>query len=469
MHVIVKRIFSKGVIIIIVAAILLSATVYVWQTYLMDTSTVEQVFRVEQGDTLHTIANKLKQEGLIKFRTGFYFSYYVFGRGKPITPGGYKLQPSMSLRDILYTFEEKPWARYITIPPNISKEKIAQIFADALSWDELDRQFFATTYGGMQWQRYHDYMEKIFSTTYEWKKTKTETFLTLSALYYDDQYDFFKNLYVPGTYEIPIDASRAQVAGVLIEYFVKQYPDEEASLTRFLDSDSMDNVANLIEKEMVLMPDIVAIPPQDIVVKRVDGASYLQFTTSYWNKGRGPLELIADPKTKDLPGDLDRKVYQRIYQLDGDYTERLAGVFLWHSPHRHYHFTDFAVYTLEPVEIDSAEYAEKQSLKSTFCVRDSEPVDLTHPGANKSASYKVCGKERQGISPGWADSYYYTYVDQKFDVSNAPKGTYRLSIKINPKDRFDEITKDNNIGEVLIKLDVKNGKVEVLEEKQYGF
>jgi len=224
---------------------------------------------------------------------------------------------------------------------------------------------------------------------------------------------------------------------------------------------------------MVLMPDIVAIPPQDLVLKQTDGKTNLLFTTSYWNKGRGPLELIPDQSVKGIQADHERNIYQRIYSLDGDYTERLSGKFLWHSPHLHYHFQDFAVYELEPLGNPltgaSIPKVDKQSQKSTFCIRDSEPIDLSHPGADKAASYTICGKERQGISPGWADSYYYTYVDQKFDVTNFPKGTYRLTIKINPLNRFDEITKDNNIGEVIFDLDVTNNKLTILSEKNYGF
>jgi hypothetical protein len=89
-------------------------------------------------------------------------------------------------------------------------------------------------------------------------------------------------------------------------------------------------------------------------------------------------------------------------------------------------------------------------------------VDLSHPGAQKEAGYKICGKERQGISQGWADSYYYTYKDQKFDITNLPKGVYRLKVVINPDDRFDEITKDNNTTEVLVAIDVEKNSAKVI-------
>ncbi|HEY9583736.1 MAG TPA: endolytic transglycosylase MltG, partial [Candidatus Paceibacterota bacterium] len=381
----------------------------------------------------------------------YYFSHFAFGREAHPEPGGYKLSSAMRIRDMVYALEEKPWAKYVTISPDTTKEQMGEIIGEALGWGTLDRQYFAHTYAGMQWQNYEEILEEIFEKQYAWDKTEKEAFLTLSALYYDSQHDFLKKMYVPGTYEIPIDSSRAQVAGLLMEQFDKQYKDKKGALDSSLDKSTMDNIAKLIENEMVLMPDIVAIPPQDVTLKNVDGRTNLLFTASYWNKGRGALEFVADQSTREVEGDVERKVNQRIYHLDGDYEEHLSGVFLWHKEHRHYHFKDFAIYTLEPVEnIEGSNFPEKLSFKSTFCVRDSEPTDLSHPGADRNASYKVCGKERQGISPGWADSYYYTYIDQKFDITNIPKGVYKLKITINPENRFEEITKENNIGEALL-------------------
>lgn len=469
---IIRRIFSFRVLMVSIVAIAIAITAYLTLLYTSPTSPADVHFRVGEKDTVHTIAQRLTTEGVIKHRIFFYFTYYIFGRQDPIDPGGYKLSNTMKVREIVRVLELNPASTYVLIPDDVSKEDIAGILADALGWGMLDRQYFSHTYAGMQWQKYQELIEESFQKQYKWNDTKTHTFLTLSALYYDGAYDFLKDMYVPGTYEIPLDASRAQTAGILIDRFSVEHPDDRQALARFIDRPSADSVVKLIEEQMVLMPDIVAMPAQDMTLKEAGDRTYLQFTTSYWNKGRGPLELIPDESTKGVRTDHDRKIYQRIYSLDGDYTERLSGTFLWHSPHLHYHFQDFAIYELEPLGsplgAGNIPKVDKQSQKSTFCIRDSEPIDLSHPGADKKASYTICGKERQGISPGWADSYYYTYVDQKFDVTNFPKGTYRLTIKINPLSRFDEITKENNVGEVIFDLDVSNDKITITSEKTYG-
>lgn len=459
-------IFSKKGLFITLTVIVASAAVYFVALSSAHISTEERLFRVEEGSSISAISKKLKEENYIKSRFLFQLSYFVFGHNKPIIPGAYKMVGDMSSREVVSVLEDTPWARNVFLPPNLNKEKIAVIIADALGWDMLDRQFFPHTLAGMQWQRYHDVIQDVFEREYEWNRTKKESFLTLSALYYSDEYDFFKHAYVSGTYEIPVESSRAQVAGILIDQFAKLHvKDEISGITHALDELAMNNIATMIEEEMELMPDIVAMPALDVTLTKKNGKNLLAFTTSYWNKGRGVLEFIADPKSKGVTGDLERKVYQRIYSLDGDYRERFAGSFMWHQPHLHYHFTDFAVYSFEPINVEGDSFKEGLHQKSTFCIRDSEPVDLAHPGAKKGASYSICGKERQGISPGWADSYYYTYVDQTFDVTKAPRGTYSLKISVNPKDRFEEITKDNNVSEVIVFLDVENGKVDVLEEK----
>lgn len=465
----VRHIFSKRVFFVTFLAIVASVVIYFWQVNKIELPVIERVFVVSEKDNVHTIAERLKEDGLVSHRTFFYLAYYAYAPRNTFKPGGHQLSTAMSLREMVYVLQGEPWAKYVTIPEGATKEKIAEILGTALGWEELDVQFFANTYAGMQWQRYEEVVQNAFKERYAWTDSKKETFLTLSSFYYDNLYDFFKNAYVPGTYEIPVSVSRAQAAGILIDRFAKENADhEDTAMRAVLDTEAMDAVAKLIEEEMVLMPDIVAIPAEDLTLMEKDGRTLLAFSTSYWNRGRGPLELVADPRTKNVGGDTERKVYQRLYHLDGDYEERLSGTFLWHQTHLHYHFADFATYTLEALEAENSDYNGFISLKSTFCVRDSEPIDLAHPGAQKSASYKGCGKERQGISPGWADSYYYTYKDQQFDVTNAPAGQYRLTITINPEDRFQEITKDNNVGEVVLYLDVKNHKVEVLEEKQYG-
>src|SRR3989344_4602433 len=468
-HIYVKfmnRFLAKIIGSIVIIFVIVGGSISAWQISKFEVSDVKKVVRVEAGEGLLDVSRKLKHNSLVSHRGYFHLMYFLYGRGRSVAPGGYRIASAMPMKDMVYALSDTPWAKSVEIPAGVTKDEIGEIVGKTLGWSELDKQFFSYTYAGMQWQRYHERVESEFVAKYGWEKGQRETFLGLSSLYKEPEYDFFKKLYEPGTYEIPAGSSRAQVAGILIDRFSEKHGDNEyANMIAMLDRASMDAIAKLIEEEMELMPDIAAIPPGDVTLKKENGKTYLLFTTSYWNRGRGPLELVADHSTKNIKGDLERKVFQRIYTLDGDYRERLSGSFLWHQTHLHYHFADFATYRLDGVEVEGSDFKISSHLKSTFCIRDSEPIALYHPGADKKPSYTICGKERQGISSGWADSYYYTYVDQRFDVTNASKGVYLLTIDINPEDRFEEITKVNNKSEVLMFLNVEDGFVDVLEER----
>lgn len=465
---IIHHIFSLRVFITTIILVIVAAGAYLGVLYWLETVPADYSIRIEKSDTVQTVATRLTTTGVIKHPLFFTMGYYIFGQNEPFEPGGYRLSNTMKVRDIVHVLQSEPTSKFVTIFPGETKVEISNAIADELEWEALDRQYFSHTYAGMQWQNYHKNIEGYFKEKYSWGLRNMNTFLSLSAMYYDDTYDFLKNMYVPGTYEIPANASRAQVAGILLDQFDRDHIDAKNNLAKYIDKMATENVASLIEEQDILMPDVVALPPQDVTLKEVDGRKKLLFSTLYWNKGRGPLELLADPKSKNVDGDADRNVFQRIYHLDSDYTDYLSGKFLWHSPHLHYHFEGFAMYSLEPAPGSSLFSAPKLSQKSTFCIRDTEPVDLMHPGANKSASFVVCGRERQGISAGWADAYYYTYVDQNFDVTDLPVGEYVLKIIINPLDRFKEITKDNNVGEVTLFIDPQESIVKVLSERNYG-
>lgn len=214
-----------------------------------------------------------------------------------------------------------------------------------------------------------------------------------------------------------------------------------------------------------LLPDLLPLPPRDLKVEKVsDGRTLLYFSTTYYNQGRGTMELRADPATAGIRSDIERDVLQRIYEADGEYREKTVGTFMWHQEHLHYHFTDFITYDLEAVEASTTEDLSGNLVKSTFCLRDVSRVFLDLPNKAAEAGYTICGKERQGVSVGWGDTYYWNYPDQALDISNLPSGTYRLTFIANPAKRLEEIRYDNNTASAVFRLDMEALTIEVLEE-----
>lgn len=213
----------------------------------------------------------------------------------------------------------------------------------------------------------------------------------------------------------------------------------------------------------ILYPDLVPLPASDMVVQTAeDGTIHLLFSTTYYNRGLGTLELRADPHTAGIRADLERDILQRVYHKDGGYEDSVVGTFLWHQEHLHYHYSDFITYDLTVVDGPANEELDGILVKSTFCLRDISRVDIDIPNKPADAKYKICGKELQGVSVGWGDTYYYNYPAQDLDISSLSSGTYKLVFTANPERKLKEITLDNNVSSVTFRLDMESKTVEVL-------
>ena len=188
----------------------------------------------------------------------------------------------------------------------------------------------------------------------------------------------------------------AEISDMLISRVKEEKRD---NISNFLNDsfkeEAINEVAALVRKEGELLPDLVPLPAQDVRVDKRGSDILLSFSTTYFNQGKGPLELIADPKTKGIRSDIVRDVLQRIYLIGGGYRDRVSGTFLWHQEHLHYHFDDFVIYDLEAVDVKNPPDLSGVRTKSTFCIRDISLVDKNYAIENRAndAKYKICGKE----------------------------------------------------------------------------
>ena len=212
----------------------------------------------------------------------------------------------------------------------------------------------------------------------------------------------------------------------------------------------------------ILLPDLVPLPPQDVKLDKRDDSCYLLFSTTYYNQGLGQFELRADPKTAGVRADIARDVMQRVYLKDGGHEDSLVGNFLWHQEHLHYHYADFITYDLSVVDAPPNPELDGMLTKSTFCLRDISRVYLPLENKRDVAEYKICGKELQGVSVGWGDTYYFDYPGQALNITSLKSGTYKLEFAVNPNRRLKELSFDNNVASAIIKLDMEAGTVAVL-------
>jgi Lysyl oxidase len=211
------------------------------------------------------------------------------------------------------------------------------------------------------------------------------------------------------------------------------------------------------EQATDLTPNIVALAASElsVVTDTVTGSPTLRFGTTSWNNGSGPLELRAG-----AVGQAGQDVYQRIYRSDSSYYDRLAGTYVYHPLHQHFHFEGYALYTLRPLNAPGA--SDRQSSKTTFCVMDTTSVNTSLPGAPTVAFYTTCGSGVQGMSVGWGDRYGPSLPGQSFDLTGSPDGDYQLIIQIDPQQRLLESNESDNMSCVKIRIGVASRSVQNL-------
>jgi hypothetical protein len=195
-----------------------------------------------------------------------------------------------------------------------------------------------------------------------------------------------------------------------------------------------------------LRPNLEAFPASDIAIVEDGGGNLeLRFSAKTWDSGAGPVELIAGEVAQGR-----QNVYQRVYNVDGTYVDHLAGKFVWHQPHNHFHFEDYALYLLQAVTGKS----KRSAYKTTFCLMDTELIDGQLPGAPRNAVFDQCGNFAQGISVGWADEYGSHLPGQEIDLTRLKDGDYRLIIRADPRDRILETNENDNESCVLLHITV---------------
>lgn len=238
-------------------------------------------------------------------------------------------------------------------------------------------------------------------------------------------------------------------------YNLESYPDGEIII---------EQSHIVLPSETEVLPDLVSLAFRDLRLGKKNGRTILRFSALFWNQGKGHFELIADPALK-IVGDGYQDVYQHLDHPDGGFRNKTVGIFFWHKVHTHYHYGDFADYILtliKPSSKDQTLIPPTITQKTTFCLRDNEPVSLELPGAPSKKFFSTCGRDRQGVSVGWADLYKYDLPDQYLDVHDMPAGIYSFSFLIDTRQRFIEAKKDNNISTVILELDPKKNIMKVI-------
>jgi hypothetical protein len=225
------------------------------------------------------------------------------------------------------------------------------------------------------------------------------------------------------------------------------------------------------------VPDLRSLPAWGINVS--PSGDFLRFAATVWNAGDSPL--VVDGFRRQDEDEMD--AYQYFFDAAGNQTGyQQVGHLHWDpkSSHQHWHFDDFARYTL----LDEDKVEATRSKKEAFCLANTDAVDLTVPDADwrpgNTDLATSCGDYsslsiREVLAAGWGDTYMQYRAGQSFNLRGLPNGTYYIAVIANPDNNLVEASTDNNVALRKIRIGGRDGhrtvrvpQVGVIEEGGYG-
>ncbi len=212
-------------------------------------------------------------------------------------------------------------------------------------------------------------------------------------------------------------------------------------------------------------PNLRSLPAWGISV--APNGNFLRFAATVWNAGDSPL--VVDGFRRE--GEPRMDAYQYFFDGDGEQTGyQQVGEFEFDNKpsHEHWHFRDFASYTLLRADRTTAAVSKKEA----FCLANTDSIDQTVPQADWNPENTDlstdCGQPgslslREVLAAGWGDTYAQFRAGQSFNLKNLPNGTYYIATTANPQHRLVESNTADNVSLRKIYLSGKDGarKVEV--------
>ncbi len=224
-------------------------------------------------------------------------------------------------------------------------------------------------------------------------------------------------------------------------------------------------------------PDLRSLPAWGIELSK--NTNHLRFSATVWNAGDSPL--VVDGFRRDGEDEMD--AYQYFFDAAGEQTGyQPVGQLHWDAKpsHQHWHFEDFARYSL----LDADKKETERSKKEAFCLANTDAVDLTVPDADwrpeNTDLSTSCGDYsslsiREVLAAGWGDTYVQYRAGQSFDIRGLANGTYYIAVIANPENNLVEAATDNNVTLRRIVLGgrpghrtVKVPQIGVIDEGGYG-
>lgn len=193
-------------------------------------------------------------------------------------------------------------------------------------------------------------------------------------------------------------------------------------------------------------PDLQSLPAFGVELNQ--SGTQMRFAATVWNAGNSPVVIDGFRASDD-----EMTTYQYFFDTDGNQTGyQEVGTMHWHDApsHMHWHFLDFATYSL--VSVDEVEVNIK-SKKQSFCLANTDATDYTVEGADWAPEgtdlSTACGgyeaqSVRQTLASGSGDTYVQFRAGQSFNIKDVPNGQYYIKVEANPAGKLVESDTTNN-------------------------
>jgi hypothetical protein len=208
-------------------------------------------------------------------------------------------------------------------------------------------------------------------------------------------------------------------------------------------------VATVTKPPESALPDMIALPAWHIAASHAakTKTDYLTFGATVWIGGNGPLD-VEGFRSHASPV---MKAYQYFWRGKHLVGRVRAGTMGFDSEkgHNHWHFEQFARYTL----LNSARSLTVTSHKEGFCIAPSDEMNLLLPRAvwqpPTVGLTGQCGSPSalwvaEELPVGWGDTYYQV-AGQSFDITHVPNGTYYIEVTANPERVLRETTTRDDV------------------------
>ena len=226
------------------------------------------------------------------------------------------------------------------------------------------------------------------------------------------------------------------------------------------------SVPDVSDPDPDTLPDLVALPLWGMSTFSRYDRDFVGFGATPWNAGPAPLVIEGFRRH----GEATMDAYQYFRDADGNVVGRdEVGVMEWDErrSHRHWHFLQFASFTLR----DALNQEVVRSRKQSFCLAPTNAIDLTAERASWNTEavdvHTACGGEnalwiREVLQAGWADTYFQGIPGQALNITKLPNGWYFARMDVNPLGEIHETTMANNAESRLIFLGGRPGHRTVL-------